>query len=643
MPELYRNIKFENSNYIPQFVGSNFDTLKATADALDTRYRENRAMTDKIAIAAANDMVLAADEPLKQARVAAINNTLSEVAASPENFENSSAIVNKMARDYLTDQDRLFSLENYKRAEQAKQLERTYGAEALNFGDKADQFSTVHPETGQRRLFNVGVEKRADYSGKMQQLLGKVADDGYTTSPTGQTIRFNESERNLIKSGQVNLLSPQKVNALVEGLIPSYRNSAEGTQDIRRLTGLEGIQETPIEVPMYDKKGKVIGKRETTALEEDIRQRFRAVAAPQVFQKNFQKWDDFGIPAAKGAGDIDPNDIPYTPTRVGSPKQNPSLINPTEAGEARYDPKTNKWYKDKLKPYTSPLGPSLESVAEEVPAPAETQKQYEHVVNNATPRQKKLIEQQGKSYTFKDHVERRKEAANKAKEVVESGDALTKDTRPIYQDFLDSDGLNAPAILEGESEPKTLKEIINNDLDLDSKDKVEVIPTLLNRASPNPKMGANLEAIIKVNGRPVKGVVVRLSDQVDAASAEMNDILQNSYYAGQDKYTPDTPFVSSQRDVRPDGVYVPVYYTTTVENPSGKYPFDTEIHVGEAKLVGEDENGPIIEGTNFNDKETYTTQQFKTLMGTISKKQLNKVYGSGQMKDTDLKTFVPKQ
>ena len=50
---------------------------------------------------------------------------------------------------------------------------------------------------------------------------------------------------------------------------------------------------------------------------------------------------------------------------------------------------------------------------------------------------------------------------------------------------------------------------------------------------------------------------------------------------------------------------------------------------------------PNIDRPDFNNKQSLTMREFKALMTRISKKKLEKVYGTGQMKESDLKSFIP--
>ena len=48
MPDLYSNVKRANSQYVPQYIGSNTDTIKSVADTLQLRSLQNQnAIDDK--------------------------------------------------------------------------------------------------------------------------------------------------------------------------------------------------------------------------------------------------------------------------------------------------------------------------------------------------------------------------------------------------------------------------------------------------------------------------------------------------------------------------------------------------------------------------------------------------------------------
>jgi hypothetical protein len=155
--------------------------------------------------------------------------------------------------------------------------------------------TTLDPNTNAPRRFNLNRQKQYDYDKKMQDLIGRVAVDGSYTTPTGDKIEFDGQERNLIKSGQWQGVSQEKVRRLVEALIPAYKESQEGQQDYEKMTKLDGLKDEIISIP----DGK--GVRKTSAIDEDIRRRFNAIANPQVGTTHVQRWDDFGETEASKA------------------------------------------------------------------------------------------------------------------------------------------------------------------------------------------------------------------------------------------------------------------------------------------------------------------------------------------------------
>jgi membrane-associated HD superfamily phosphohydrolase len=101
MASVYDNIKFANSEYVPQYIGSNYDALKETSDKLDERYRRNKELTDQVQIALANQRIDPLDEPIRAARLKKIQDDIELISSSPENFENSTNAVSQMARELL--------------------------------------------------------------------------------------------------------------------------------------------------------------------------------------------------------------------------------------------------------------------------------------------------------------------------------------------------------------------------------------------------------------------------------------------------------------------------------------------------------------------------------------------------------------
>src|SRR6185369_10737631 len=132
MAELYDSVRQSNSKYIPQFVGSNFDTLKSVGDTLDARYRKNKELSDSLAIQIANDRYFDKDQHIGDKHYKNLSNTIHEVSSSDPNFENSSQVIGQAVKDYATDRARIAALDNHKRYEQYLDLKHKLGAKGVD-------------------------------------------------------------------------------------------------------------------------------------------------------------------------------------------------------------------------------------------------------------------------------------------------------------------------------------------------------------------------------------------------------------------------------------------------------------------------------------------------------------------------------
>ncbi len=264
---MFRNAQWANSEYVPQFVGSNFDELNRIGSVLDERANKNRETADRVFISLAQDRILQNDEGIRKDLYKSIYGQIDEMAKSDKGFENSTALVSKLAKDYLSNQSRLKAVQNFEKAEKFNELKLQYGQDAINRGDDPSTFSTLYTdEQGNQKTrdFNLAVEPRADYSRKMQELIGKVASDGYIINPYGVKVNIDkDTQATLAAYGRGERVSQEKVKGLVKQLIPTYLASKEGEQDEFRLKNIEQPSDG-------------------VSPEEDIRRRFESVAMPQV-------------------------------------------------------------------------------------------------------------------------------------------------------------------------------------------------------------------------------------------------------------------------------------------------------------------------------------------------------------------------
>lgn len=604
MPTVYDQIRSSNSQYIPKFVGSNYDELNKAASTLDERYRSNKAYSDKIAMMMAQEQYLEGDKDIKENLAKSIYGSIDKISQG-DNFENSTAAVSQLARDFFTNQDRLAALDNYKRVEEAKKLQTTLGGDALNFGEDPRTFRTLDPTTGERRIYDNRIEKRMDYSKRMQELLGKVADDGYTTGPTGEKIIFDNTERNLIKSGKVNQLTESKLNRLVEGLLYSYKTTGEGQQDIKRLTQLAGYKNEPITL---SSKGIT---RQTTDVDEDIRQRFRAIAAPQAYSDTNMKWDDFGLTKAELEKQAQAQGY-YTPTIPGGPTENSSLQILPDA-ESAYDPdytingQNGKFFQyidlrtgQPAKLANVPKAEIIGGVGA-VPNPTYERDIANYEVREIDPvRIEAALNQNFADLTGEfpaianyygnyEGFKKSYSAATKTHaKITPVGNQIAPEQAKTYDEAVNRSAAVSPIYSKGSDKARSLEELAS-DIGVAPQDvEFKTISTYYD--SPSKEIpGGYVEARVEIKdtkadkSKAPSTVFIPLNDQFTAAAKPIDDVFKNSLYQGRDTYSRNNPYKTGLKGSDGSELYVyTVTYPKKIEDQKeGKINFDTFVIEGE--------------------------------------------------------------
>jgi hypothetical protein len=588
---LYDNIKAENSQYVPQFIGSNYEEISKGAAVLDKRYRDNKDYADKIAMLAAQDQYREKDKALKDKMTQSIYGDIDKIAGSEGNFENSSAAVSQIAKGYFTNQERLAAVENFKLTEKDKELEmQGYG---LNFGDNREDFTTIDPLTQQPRRFNVNRQKQYDYDKKMQEILGKVNPDAGVTGPTGEKITFDEQERNLIKSGQWQRISPQKLTRLVDALLPNYKQSQEGLQDLQKMTKLDGFSNDVFSIK--DAKGV----RQTTAVDENMRQRFMALAMPQAFNANHQRWDDYGETAAQKAqlqyknywtgsaeGSVDTNDSYVAKDHDTTDKE---IYKKNEDGTYTYY--VNKQgEKVPLAFRSREVGmsasgltgnPNAEESAKQFTAitvdGAEMERDLGNLHENSTNLSAEDITAvpELKGIKFNNQEDFRAAVANADKnhqKIAPRQKQLTEQQRKNYNDVINaslgSTNIKIPG-QEGSINLSTLAGMAGVD-----PSKVELVADKVSYSSPKSDTpGGFIEARVVVKEAKKEGypttVIVPLNEQFTAVASNIDHLYKNSYYAGKDAYSLESPYFPDQLAPDANGNQLG-FYTRTVVLPKSQ-------------------------------------------------------------------------
>lgn len=129
--------------------------------------------------------------------------------------------------------------DSYQGALKQKELEATYGTQALSFSDPSKHRSIEVDENGNTR-YNVyvpHVEKRGDYDKRIQDIWSVLKADG-------MPIDLQEHKGAIdgfLKYGSWKGISDSKISGYLKSAFERYVDSPEGEQDYRRLTQIEGF------------------------------------------------------------------------------------------------------------------------------------------------------------------------------------------------------------------------------------------------------------------------------------------------------------------------------------------------------------------------------------------------------------------
>ncbi len=244
MPELYDRVRQSNSKYVPQFVGSNFDTLKSVGDTLQNRYNLNeQAMTDALA-ASINEQYAPGDEQIGLNIYKDLGDIREKIAGSDESFENSSALVKQAVRDkILTNRNRIEGLRNAAEYKKYQDQLTALGAEAVDFTPK---FTGTVNEDGTFNRFKGDVQKRLDYNKPKELLFDDFESDirnlGFTIDPATGTLRGGSVKEN-----------EQKIKDYWDKAHNRYKENSKGEyEQERRVLMKQGLTKEQAEQKIKD-------------------------------------------------------------------------------------------------------------------------------------------------------------------------------------------------------------------------------------------------------------------------------------------------------------------------------------------------------------------------------------------------------
>ncbi len=232
---LFDNVKFGNSEFVPNFVGSANNEIVESAKVFQDRFDKNVSDLDQLELLALEDQVLQADQGIKDDVINNLRGEIDSIASSNTGFENAGRQIAALAKGFVGNEQRRAALSNFQAVQDANAQIAELGPNALDF-NPSEGFSTLDKD-GNIRLFNPQVEARLQYDKRKEGLFDKLTADV-------REGRITQSEVDgILKVGTYRGISDSKVKNYVDDAFARYTSTAEFDQELRKLTELEGHSE----------------------------------------------------------------------------------------------------------------------------------------------------------------------------------------------------------------------------------------------------------------------------------------------------------------------------------------------------------------------------------------------------------------
>ena len=262
------------TDYKSTFVDPGVENFKEVAKIYRETYDRNEESTN-LMLKTVNQMDLMKGDEAAGLRDSFRDNISASLGSVIEqgNYEDASLAVNDAYRYLTSDMSVIQAQKNAAEYKKDQEYIQQFGMDGVvDFNDGLSEvFSTVDPETGELRSYTSKMEQKGDYAGRMQSLLGNIAEDMSSMGPEFGDID-GDQVMDYLKFGNTGGVSSAKLDRVVEKLYNTYTQSSEGAQDFRRLT----------------QTGRRLRPEDAKA---DILQRFRAVGSPQVGSKTNYNYD----------------------------------------------------------------------------------------------------------------------------------------------------------------------------------------------------------------------------------------------------------------------------------------------------------------------------------------------------------------
>lgn len=221
------------------------------ASILRQRYDENKKKYDIIDRAAQNLAVGGGDQHHKDSAIQGIQDGIADTVRRG-NYEMAGGDIDELANDFATNEALSLSSQSYQnhlRDEEVKAKLRASGVQHLDFGEIHDEngalvghqfdnhqsYWTDEDGTVSKDIYQGGTEQQLQYSAKKKQLIGTIATDSMGLK------RLQKGMAGFLVYGDQ--VTSSKANRIAAGLYETYLATNEGTQEMRKLTQLDGLSE----------------------------------------------------------------------------------------------------------------------------------------------------------------------------------------------------------------------------------------------------------------------------------------------------------------------------------------------------------------------------------------------------------------
>lgn len=589
MPTLYDGFKQSNSAYVPRFVGSEVDQLKSVADTLDQRYRMNEAiMNDRLA-QVANEQYAPGDEHIGHSIYSNLDNLRDKIASSPENFENSTHIIQDAVRRHVTtNRARIEALRN-------AQEYNKYLDEKSKLGTEGEDFTpewkgTVNPD-GTFNRFKGQVEKRLDYDKKKETY-------------------FNDFEKDLIDNGwEKDAKNPGFLKQVMTG----------GISDKRIYNYLDKAFTRYKESNEYKQERRVLDRDNpnllTPAQKDDIiKQSILATGLERVH--GILKKDIHAIPEhlMKGAGDNEGQSL-YAGTSQGvivnndsnEPTPNePDAENLIPDGKGGY----SQWINNKTgQAVQQPMFTAADSYRMSQFVKDHTLTPVDNAKTHSKLHEEFVNANNASSGMFRDfeHFKQSKKAADKSMVNVNSSGIDISDNQAANYTSEINRQANPTLYIGGANQPVTLEKFAKELGTSPSNIKFQASKVFHESPTKGLK-GGYIEAKVQVSDDKVKKhpttVRIPLNNEAQTVASNVDNIYKNSLYKGKDTYTVQNPYIPvdvAKRPLRDSKGRILAVWTDTYPLPleaqqEGKVNRETIVNLGYTDGKGntiqmQDENG----------------------------------------------------